>query len=98
MAYDPDDVSRVWVYDSKTMKLITEAEQAQMVAYGAAASDGDVREGMRMTRRAKKVVREYCDASLTANMDTVALAMKAQQEAALPPTQPPDHPGRCPAG
>jgi len=98
VAYDPDDVSRVWVYDSKTMKLITEAEQAQMVAYGAAASDGDVREGMRMTRRAKKVVREYCDASLTANMDTVALAMKAQQEAALPPTQPPDHPGRCPAG
>ncbi len=90
VAYDPDDVSKVWVYDAKTMKLITRAWQARLVAYGHTVdvNEDDVREGMRMARRAKKIVEGYSDASLIAQSDITTLAMKAMQADVLPPAEP----------
>jgi putative transposase len=90
VAYDPDDVSKIWVYDAKTMKLITRAWQARLVAYGHTVdvNEDDVREGMRMARRAKKIVEEYSDASLIAQSDITTLAMKAMQADVLPPAEP----------
>lgn len=92
VAYDPDDVSKVWVYEAKTMKLITDAHQASLTTHsalhGAAVDEDNVREGMRQSRLAKKFMKGFRDASLTANMDTATLAIRAQQESALPPLAP----------
>ena len=30
-AYDPDDMGKIWVYDAKTLKLITVAEQNRLI-------------------------------------------------------------------
>ena len=90
VAYDPDDVSKIWIYDSKTMKLITRAWQARLVAYGHTVdvNEDDVREGMRMARHAKKIVEGYHDASLIAQSDITTLAMKAMQADCLPAAKP----------
>ncbi|MBW1811654.1 MAG: transposase [Deltaproteobacteria bacterium] len=80
VAYDPDDLRQVWVYDAATMKLIAIADQNQLIAYGSAVSDDSLRVAMQQKNRAKKIANKFRDASLTANMDLTALALKAQQE------------------
>jgi len=82
LKYDPDDISKVNVYDAVTMRLITIAEQAQLIAYGA-TDETALRTGMAEKAGARKLLRQFCDKQLTANMDLPSLtirAMKANQK------------------
>lgn len=82
VSYDPDDLRRVYVYDAATMKLITIAEQAKLVGYGAATSEEELREAMAKKNRATKIVKEYKKTRLTADMDLTTVTLRAKQEAA----------------
>jgi len=58
VSFDPDDLRRVHVYDAETWEFLTVAEQADLIRYGVALKDEDLREGMRKKARARKVARE----------------------------------------
>jgi len=80
-AYDPDDMREIHIYDAKTLRLITIAEQNRLVQYGRAVSETDLREAMRQKGRAHKIVREFRQAQLTANMDLTSLTLRAMEDA-----------------
>ena len=80
LAYDPDDLRRVYVYDAITRKLITAAEQNQFVNFGSATSEAHLRNAIRQKARALKTVREYRDSSLVANTDLASLAIRAREK------------------
>ena len=80
VAYDPDDLATVHVYDATTMRLICEAAQAKLVGYGGAVSEEDLREGMKQKGRALRVVRQAVDSRLTANMDVTDVTLAAMAE------------------
>ena len=80
VAYDPDDLRTVHVYDAATMRLITIAEQNQLIAYGGPVGEENLREAMRQKSQARKVAKAYVDTRLTANMDITSLTIKAQQQ------------------
>jgi putative transposase len=80
LAYDPDDLRRVDVYDAATLKLITIAEQNQFVRYGSAASEGHLRTATQQKSRALKAMKSYRDSSLVANMDLPDLTIRAMQK------------------
>lgn len=82
LAYDPDDLRRVYVYDVATYRLITIAEQNQLIGYGAAVSEDALREASKQKSRALKLTKAYRDASLTAQMDLPTLTRRAMAEAA----------------
>jgi putative transposase len=84
-AYDPDDLSKVDVYDARTLKLITTAEQNRLIAYGKGVAEDDLRTAMRQQRQAKRMLREIGDAHLTANMDLTDLTLRAREAAAKEP-------------
>jgi hypothetical protein len=84
VSYNPDDLSTVDVYDAVTWKLITVAEQNQLVAYGDAVPEGEIRDAMAKKSRALKLCKGQVDKQLTANMDLASLAMKARRLAAEP--------------
>jgi putative transposase len=79
LAYDPEDLRQVYVYDTK-YKLITIAEQNRLVNYGSAVSEVHVREAMQEKSFALKIVKGYRDSSRTANTDLTDLAIRARQE------------------
>jgi len=80
VAFDPDDLRTVHVYDAAGMKLITIAQQNELIAYGAPVAEDNLREAMRQKTRARKVARDYVNTRLTANMDLTTLTIKAQQQ------------------
>ena len=80
LSYDPDDLRRVYVYDAVTFKLITVAEQNQLVSYGAAISEDSLRNAMREKRRVLRVAKEFRNNELTRNMDLTTLTIKAMQD------------------
>jgi len=82
LSYDPDDLRRVYIYDAATYRLITIAEQNQLIAYGAAVSEDALREASKQKARALKLLRSHKDASLTANMDLPTLTRRAMADAA----------------
>ena len=79
VCYDPDDLRSIHVYDALSMKLITIAEQNQLVAYGRAVAEDDLRQAMRQKARAVRSVREYTDNQLAAITDLPTLAIKAMR-------------------
>jgi len=81
-AYDPDDLSQVYVYDADTLKLLTIAEQNQLIQYGSAVSEEALREAMRRKSHALKITRQFADSRLAANMDLPTLTLRAMQDAA----------------
>jgi putative transposase len=83
LAYDPEDLRRVDVYDAATHKLITIAEQNQLINYGYAASEGHLREAMRQKSHALKMVRGYRNSALVVNTDLADLAIRAMQDARI---------------
>jgi hypothetical protein len=83
-AYDPEDVRSVYVYDAKTLRLITTAEQNRLVAYGRAVNEEELRDAMRQKAKTVRFMRSYKDAQLTANMDLTSLTIRAMQDAARP--------------
>lgn len=76
-AYDEDNMSKVRVYDAHTYRYITTAEQATMVAYGAAASESDLREAMASKARARKQVKAYKPAARIAATELGHLTLQA---------------------
>jgi len=85
VAYDPDDLRRVHVYNAATMKLITIAEQARLVRYGRAVDEDSLREASRQKARAVKAAKAFKDSRLTANMDLTDLTIRAMADAAKKP-------------
>ena len=85
LAYDPDDLRTVHVYDAATMALVCIAEQNQMIAYGDAVSEDALREAMKQKGKAKKAARTFLDTRLTEHMDLPSLAIMAQQAACADP-------------
>jgi len=80
ISYDPDDLRRAYIYDVATFKLITIAEQNQLVSYGAAVNEDSLRNAMREKRRVLQVAKDFCNSELTRNMDLTTLTIKAMQE------------------
>ncbi len=82
VSYDPDDIRRIYVYDARTDKLITIAEQNQLIGYGAAVSEDALREASKQKSRALKLTKSYRDAARTAQTDLPTLTRRAMAEAA----------------
>jgi putative transposase len=80
LSYDPDDLRKVYIYDTATFKLITIAEQNQLVSYGAAINEESLRNAMREKRRILRVAKDFRDSTITRNMDLTTLTIKAMQE------------------
>ena len=80
IAYDPDDLRQVYVYDATTLKLITIAEQNQLVRYGSPVSEEHLRFATRQKSKAVSAARQFRDSRLTANMDLTTLTIKAMQD------------------
>ncbi len=89
VTYDPDDLRKVYIYDSATLKLLTIAEQNRLVSYGRRISEEDLRSAMRSKSRAIKISRQFCDSSLTANMNLTDLAIAAMEDARKTPEDAP---------
>lgn len=89
VAYDPDDLRSLYVYDAVTLKLITIAEQNQLIRYGEPVGEENLREAMHRKSRAVKAAREFRDSRLTANMDLTDLTIRAMQEASEKPQEQP---------
>jgi transposase InsO family protein len=82
VAYDPDDLRSIYVYDTATLKLLTIAEQNQLVRYGTAVAEENLRLAMQQKSKALKLVKSYKDNQLTANMNIADLTVRAMQDAA----------------
>jgi len=82
LAYDPDDLREVQVYDSTAMRLITTAEQNQFVRYGDPVSDEALRQAMKDKSRVAKAMKAQRDISLVDGMDLTTLTLKAMADAA----------------
>ena len=91
--YDPDDVSQVRVFDAHTYRYLATAEQAAMVAYGA-ADDTDLREAMAAKARARRQVRQYKPAARIAAMDLPQLTLDAARQRSRPAAAEPAKPVR----
>ncbi len=88
VAYDPDDLEKVYIYDAATYKLITVAEQAQLIRYGTSVSETALREAMADKTRSRRIVRQAGPAARTAHTDLASLAVAAMQDTAQDPTGP----------
>ncbi|MCK9243646.1 MAG: transposase domain-containing protein [Dehalococcoidales bacterium] len=84
VAYDPDDMRNVHIYDATTLTLITIAEQNQLVSYGKAVNEEALREATKQKARAVKITRQFRDSRLTANTDLTTLTLNAMRESARP--------------
>ncbi len=89
IAYDPEDLRRVYVYDAVTLRLITIAEQAQFIRYGAQVDETAVRDAMRNKTKAAKIAKEFRDTRLAANMDLTTLSIQAMAEGSKPAAEVP---------
>ncbi len=87
-AYDPEDMRSVYVYDAKTLRLITTAEQNHLVAYGRAVNEEELRDAMRQKAKAVRFMKGFRDAQLTANMDLTSLTIRAMGDGARPEPEP----------
>lgn len=84
VAYDPDDLRSVDVYDATTMALITTASQNQLINYGKAVDEDALRNAMRQKSAALKATKRFKDTRLAANMDLPTLTLNAMREASKP--------------
>ena len=87
-AYDPEDMRTAYIYDAKTLRMITAAEQNHLVAYGRAVNEEELRDAMRQKAKAVRFMKGFRDAQLTANMDLTSLTIRAMQDAARPEPEP----------
>jgi putative transposase len=82
VSFDPDDVRTVCVHDAETYKLITIAEQAALMPFGA-INEGHLREAMKMKGRATKAVKRHRQDSKIAATSLTDLALSAKASEAL---------------
>lgn len=76
VAYDPDDIRTVNVYDATTYKLITSAEQVTLAPYGK-VDEETLREAMANKNRSKRIVRMARPAGRVAAMSLADLTLEA---------------------
>lgn len=79
-SYDPEDMSQVSVFDAASYRLLTIAEQSDLVGYGTAASEADLRAAMRQKTKARKAVRDAKPAARVSHMKLTDLTLAALQE------------------
>ncbi len=79
-SYDPDDMSRVWVYCAGKMEFVAIAEQAQLVGYGSKVDEEDLRKALRQKAKAKKFVSDAVNKRLTASSDLTRLAIMSARD------------------
>jgi len=84
VAYDPDDLRMIYVYEANTLKLITMADQNELIRYADAISEEALRWAMKQKGSIAKQLKAHRDIRLTANMDLPSLTMKAMAAAAKP--------------
>jgi len=88
VTYDPSDMSRVYVYDATTIRLICIADQAKQIAYGQGIAEQELRDASASKRRAVNILKQHKDASLTVNMDLTDIAIRAREQIANENEQP----------
>lgn len=79
VAYDPDNITTIQVYDAITMKLLCIAEQNELIALGDKTSEQAMREAQAAKARAKKLVKNYKPAAVVARSGLAELAIDAQR-------------------
>jgi transposase InsO family protein len=79
VAYNPDDITRVSVHDATTYKLITVAEQAALIQYGAVSEEA-LREAMAQKSRALRIVKQARPAGRVAAMNLTDLTLSAMAD------------------
>lgn len=84
VAYDPDDMRMIYIYEATTLKLITMADQNELIRYASPVSEEALREAMKQKASIAKQLKGHRDIQLTANMDLPSLTMKAMAAAARP--------------
>jgi putative transposase len=86
IAYNPDDISTINVYDAVTMKLLTVAAQNELIKLGDAASEDAMRDAQRAKARARRAVKEYKPAAVVSRKSLPELTIEAQR--AMSDTEP----------
>jgi len=81
VAYDPNDIRRIAVYDAATMLLICFAEQNRLIKYGDTVSEEAMRSAQQQKARIRKAFKSYRDARQIAGLDLTDLTIKAMQDA-----------------
>ncbi|KPL21776.1 MAG: hypothetical protein AMJ75_09325 [Phycisphaerae bacterium SM1_79] len=81
-AYDPDDLRQLYIYDARTWRLITIADQNRLIGYGKPVPEEALRFAMKAKSRAARIARDYRDTRLTADTNMMDLTMKAMDDAA----------------
>ncbi|MBW8017137.1 MAG: DDE-type integrase/transposase/recombinase [Planctomycetes bacterium] len=89
VSYDPDDIRRISVYDATTFKLITIAEQNELIRYGYAVSEEALRKAMKQKATAARQNRNFVDSQRIGNMTLADLTAKAMQDAREDPPETP---------
>ena len=81
VAYNPDDISRISVYDAVTMRLLTIAGQNELITLAAddEVSETAMRAAQQHKARAKRAIREYKPAAIVAASDLAQLTIAAQR-------------------
>jgi hypothetical protein len=80
---NPDDVSRISVYDAINLQFICYAEQNQLVGYGPVGEE-HLREGIRKKNQVLRVAKQYRKTQRDTFTDLPTLTIRAQQDAQLP--------------
>ncbi len=80
VAYDPADLAKVYVYDAVTLRLVTIAEQNQLISYGSPVSEEALRDATKAKARAVKIAKQFRSTQQTANTDLTTLAIQAMAE------------------
>jgi len=79
--YDPDDIRRISVYDATTFKLISIAEQNELIRYGHAISEEALREAMKTKATIARQNRNFVDSQRKKYMTLADLTHNAMQDA-----------------
>jgi putative transposase len=82
VAYDPDDIRTVCVYDANTYKLVTIAEQVTLAPYGQ-VDEETLREAMANKNRSKRIVKLARPAARVAVMSLADLTLEAAADKAI---------------
>jgi hypothetical protein len=78
VAYDPDDVTHVLVFDAVTMKIVCQAKANTSV--GWAVSHEQLKEAHREQRRARKALVAHAGNARTSHTPVMDSALRAQRE------------------
>jgi len=82
IAYDPDDMRAVYVYDAASLTLICMAEQSRLMGYGDKVNEEALRDAMQQKAKAVRFAKSFRDSRLAANMDLTDLTIKAMADTA----------------